>query len=164
MICFMKIFGRKKKDKKSKDPKHIRMMRLGLWKLAKKFRLRERIEIANKWANLHKGRTASFVMTALLLSLLAGVLTTLLEGDEEHEPRFDSIAIVSPMFNGMRRIQEAKNYQVSQVEQMTMRGKEIKHELDSLVRIPLKTHDDSVQIVIKYKQLEVIVNELENKR
>ena len=45
---------------------------------------------------------------------------------------------------------------------MTMRGKEIKHELDSLVNIPLKTHDDSVQIVIKYKQLEMIVRNLEN--
>ena len=102
-------------------------------------------------------------MGALLISLVAGVLTCLLEGDEEHEPRFDSIAIVSPMFNGMRRIQENKDYQVSQVEKMTMRGKEIKHELDSLVNIPLKTHDDSVQIVIKYKQLEMIVRNLENR-
>jgi hypothetical protein len=137
-------------------------MRLGLWKLAKRFRLRERIGKANQWCEQHKGRTASFTMGALLISLAAGVLTSLLEGDEEHEPRFDSIAIVSPMFNGMRRIQENKDYQVSQVEKMTMRGKEIKHELDSLVGIPLKTHDDSVQIVIKYKQLEMIVRNLEN--
>ena len=158
----MKIFGKKKKEAKRKDPKHIRLMRLGLWKLAKRFRLRERIGKANQWCEQHKGRTASFTMGALLISLAAGVLTSLLEGDEEHEPRFDSIAIVSPMFNGMRRIQENKDYQVSQVEKMTMRGKEIKHELDSLVNIPLKTHDDSVQIVIKYKQLEMIVRNLEN--
>ena len=159
----MKIFGKKKKEAKHKDPKHIRLMRLGLWKLAKRFRLRERIGKANQWCEQHKGRTASFTMGALLISLVAGVLTCLLEGDEEHEPRFDSIAIVSPMFNGMRRIQENKDYQVSQVEKMTMRGKEIKHELDSLVNIPLKTHDDSVQIVIKYKQLEMIVRNLENR-
>ena len=138
-------------------------MRLGLWKLAKRFRLRERIGKANQWCEQHKGRTASITMGALLISLAAGVLTCLLEGDEEHEPRFDSIAIVSPMFNGMRRIQENKDYQVSQVEKMTMRGKEIKHELDSLVNIPLKSHDDSVQIVIKYKQLEMIVRNLENR-
>ena len=62
----------------------------------------------------------------------------------------------------MRRIQENKTYHVSQVEKMTMRGKELKHELDSLVRIPLKSHDDSVKIVVKYKQLEMIVKNLEN--
>ena len=160
----MKIFGKRKKEERRKDPKHIRLMRLGLWKLAKRFRLRERIAVANKWADKHKGRTASFTMGALMVSLLAGVLTVLLGGNEEKEPRFDSIAIVSPMFNGMRRIHEYKNYQASQVEMMTLRGKEIKQELDSLVDIPLKTHDDSVQIVVKYKQLEMIVRELENKR
>ena len=158
----MGVFDKKSKETRSKDPKHIRLMRLGLWKLSKRFRLRERIGKANQWCEQHKGRTASFTMGALLISLAAGVLTSLLEGDEEHEPRFDSIAIVSPMFNGMRRIQENKDYQVSQVEKMTMRGKEIKHELDSLVNIPLKSHDDSVQIVIKYKQLEMIVRNLEN--
>ena len=157
----MKIFGKKKKEARHKDPTHIRMMRMGLWKLVKKFRLRERIATANKWADQHKGRTASFTMGALLISLLAGVLTILFEDNEEMEPNFDSIAIVSPMFNGMRRIQENKDYQVSQVEQMTLRGKEIKHELDSLIQIPLKSHDDSVKIVIKYKQLEMIVKQLE---
>lgn len=160
----MKIFGRRKKEKKPKDPKHIRMMRMGLWKLVKKFHLRERIGKANKWAEQHKGRTASLTMGVLLISLLSGVLITLLEGDGDKEPRFDSIAIINPIFSGMRRIQENKNYQTSQVEQMTLRGKKIKHELDSLMRTPLKTHDDSVQIVIKYKQLEMIVNELENKK
>ena len=160
----MKIFGKKKKEAKRTDPKHIRMLRLGLWKLVKKFRLRERVAIANKWADQHKGRTASITMGALLISLFAGVLTILLEDNEENEPNFDSIAIVSPMFNGMRRIQENKTYQASQVEQMTLRGKEIKHELDSLVHIPLKSHDDSIQIVIKFKQLEMIVRNLENKK
>ena len=57
----MKIFGKKKKEAKRKDPKHIRLMRLGLWKLAKRFRLRERIGKANQWCEQHKGRTASFI-------------------------------------------------------------------------------------------------------
>lgn len=156
----MKIFGKKKKDKKSKDPKHIRLMRLGLWKLMKKYHMHERVAKANQWCEQHKGRTASFTMGALMISLLVGIMVTFLE--DEKEPSFESIVTVSPMFNGMRRIQENKDYQVSQVEQMTLRGKEIKHELDSLIRIPQKTHDDSVQIIIKYKQLEMIVRNLEN--
>ena len=68
---------------------------------------------------------------------------------------------VEPMFIGMQQIQNAKAYQVSQVEEMARKGQALKHELDSLVRMPRKTHDDSLQIVIKYKQLELIVNNLE---
>ena len=61
----------------------------------------------------------------------------------------------------MQQIQNAKAYQVSQVEEMARKGQTLKHELDSLVRMPRKTHDDSLQIIIKYKQLELIVNNLE---
>ena len=157
----MGIFGKKKKEARRKNPKHIRLMRLGLWKLVKKFRLRERVDKANKWASQHMGRTTSITVTLLSLSLLAGILTILLEGNEEKEPRFDSIAIINPIFHGMHRIQQNKAFHETQVEKMTMRGKEIKRELDSLVIIPHKSHDDSVQIVIKYKQLEMIVNKLE---
>ena len=47
------------------------------------------------------------------------------------------------------------------LEKTIEQGQALKHELDSLVRMPRKTHDDSLQIVIKYKQLELIVNNLE---
>ena len=146
----MGVFDKKSKETRRKDPKHIRLMRLGLWKLAKRFRLRERIGKANQWCEQHKGRTASFTMGALLISLAAGVLTSLLEGDEEHEPRFDSIAIVSPMFNGMRRIQENKNYEVMVMimyngemaiqaakkaakEELKKKGDKLAEELDELL-------------------------------
>lgn len=166
MISFMKkkIFG-KKKDKPKKEAKHIRVIRLGLWKLAKRFRLRERIDLANKWADKHRGRTAGFTLGALLFSLLLGVLMNIYESrKEEGEPSLNSIALISPMFDGMHRIQQVKAYQVEQIEQMTLRGKAIKHELDSLVRIPVKSHDDSLQIVVKFRQLEMIVSQLENNR
>lgn len=160
----MKIFGKKKRKARRKDPKHIRVMRVMLWRFLKRIRLRERVDMANRWASLHMGRTASITVALLSLSLLAGILTMLLDGNEEKDPCFDSIAIISPIFSGMRYIQQNKAYQESQVEKMTISGKEIKRELDSLVHIPLKSHDDSVQIVIKYKQLEMIVNNLENSR
>ena len=159
----MKIFGKKKRDmKQKKEPKHIRVIRLMLWRLFKKTRLRERIKKANEWAGQHIGTTASITISLLSISLLVGILITVLTPESEENPAFEGIVLVSPMFDGMRRIQENKTYQVSQVEQMTLRGKQLKHELDSLVRIPLKSHDDSVKIVVKYKQLEMIVRNLEN--
>ena len=157
----MRLF-RKKDKKQKKDLKHVRMIRIMLWRLFKRIRLRERIMKSNEWASLHIGTTASITISLLSVSLLAGILITVLTPEGEENPSFEGIVLVSPMFDGMRRIQENKTYHVSQVEKMTMRGKELKHELDSLVRIPLKSHDDSVKIVVKYKQLEMIVKNLEN--
>ena len=71
------------------------------------------------------------------------------------------VETVEPMFRGMQRIQNAKAYQANQIQEMTNKGQMLKHELDSLVRLPVKSHQDSVQIIIKYKQLELIVNNLE---
>jgi hypothetical protein len=67
------------------------------------------------------------------------------------------------MFQGLQRIQDAKAYQLSQVERLTMRGQALKQELDSLIRVPVKSHDDSLQIIIKHRQLELIVNNLEKR-
>ena len=160
----MRIFktGKKEKGKRKKEPRHVRLIRLTLWRLFKNTRFRDRIKKANGWASEHVGTTASVTIGLLSLSLLAGILITKLTPEDEVNPSLESIVLVSPVFDGMRRIQENKTYHVSQVEQMTLRGKELKHELDSLIRIPLKTHDDSLNIVVKYKQLEMIVRNLEN--
>jgi hypothetical protein len=85
-------------------------------------------------------------------------------GDDEPEMNvIDGIAEVNPMFQGLQQIQDAKAYQLSQVERLTMRGQALKQELDSLIRVPVKSHDDSLQIIIKHRQLELIVNNLEKR-
>ena len=162
MISFMsmKIFGRKK-DKPKKEARHIRLTRVFLWRLFRRHQVRERIEQANQWALLHKRRTAAITVGLLSLSLLTGILTTAFGDKGKSEPSFDGIAQVGPMFEGMRRINDNKAFQLSQVEQLSLKGKAIKHELDSLVRLPVKSHDDSVRIVVRYKQLEMIVNHLQ---
>lgn len=99
----------------------------------------------------------------LLLLLVIGTVMPDAEKDGTKEDVFGGIAEVNPMFLGLQRIQANKAYQMSKVEEMTLRGKRLKHELDSLVRIPRKSHDDSLQIVIKHRQLELIVNNLENR-
>ena len=83
--------------------------------------------------------------------------------DEPEMNVIDGIAEVTPMFQGLQRIQDAKAYQLSQVERLTMRGQALKQELDSLIRVPVKSHDDSLQIIIKHRQLELIVNNLEKR-
>ena len=45
---------------------------------------------------------------------------------------------------------------------LALKGKAIKHELDSLVSLPFKTKKDSTEIIIRYRQLEMIVRNLKN--
>ena len=45
---------------------------------------------------------------------------------------------------------------------LALRGKAIKHELDSLVSLPFKTRKDSTEIIIRHRQLEMIVRNLRN--
>lgn len=151
----------KTKKTARREARHIRLTRVLLWRLFRRHQVRERIEQANQWALRHKRHTAAITMGLLSLSLLIGILTTAFGDKEETEPSFDGIAQVGPMFEGMRRINDNKGFQLSQVEQLSLKGKTIKHELDSLVRLPFKSHDDSVRIVVRYKQLEMIVNHLQ---
>ena len=69
---------------------------------------------------------------------------------------------LQPMFAGLQSIQNGKNVQVREVGQLALRGQRLKWELDSLVRIPIKTHQDSTLIIYKYRQLEMIVTNLKH--
>ena len=68
------------------------------------------------------------------------------------------------MFDGFHRIQNAKNYQDGQVTGMISDGQRLKRELDSLVAMPYKTHDDSAAIIVKYHQLEYIVKQIKKEK
>ena len=151
------------KTKKGGETRHARMFRLFLWYLFKKTRCRERIEKANRWGEQHKGRTAAMTVGTLFLFLVIGSVTSLTDSDNPEIDIMDGIAEVSPMFQGLQQIQDAKAYQLSQVERLTMRGKALKRELDSLIRVPVKSHEDSLQIIIKHRRLELIVKNLENR-
>ena len=99
----------------------------------------------------------------LLLLLILGSVMTLTDDNEQGMDIIDGIAEVGPMFQGLHQIQDTKTYQMTQVERLTMTGKTLKRELDSLIKMPVKSHNDSLQIVIKHRQLELIVNNLENR-
>ena len=152
-----------RKKKKARESRHTRMFRLFLWYLFKKTRCRERIERANAWAEQNKGRTAALTVGTLFMLLVIGSVMTLSGNDEPEMNIIDGIAEVNPMFQGLQQIQDTKAYQLSQVEKLTVKGQSLKRELDSLIRMPVKSHEDSLKIIIKHRQLELIVNNLENR-
>lgn len=151
----MKIF---KRTKAKKDAK----IASGIKSFLSKFKLKEKIAKANAWADANKKRTSCITIGILLLSLIVGSWLTLTASQNEAQ-MLSGLSDVQPMFDGMQRIQRVKNMQVEQTTELTNKGKQLKHELDSLVALPVKTHKDSTDIVVKYRQLEIVVGCLENK-
>jgi len=152
----MKIF---KKSKAKKDAK----IAAGIKSLTDKFKLSEKIAKANQWADKHKKRVSVITISMLMLSLIIGSWLTLTSTYNEADMLSD-FTEVKPAFDGIRRIQRLKSMQVDQTVELTNKGQQLKHDLDSLVRLPVKSHQDSVDIMVKYRQLELVVKYLDNKQ
>ena len=127
------------------------------------FKIRERIDRMNLWAEKHKKRTVAITIGVLTLSLILGSWLTF-SPDSKEPDLFGGMTDVRPDFEGMRRIQRLKSLQVEQTTDLTHRGQRLKHDLDSLIAIPVKSHKDSVDIMVKYRQLEIVVDYLNNKQ
>ena len=128
-------------------------------KLSLQWKIRERIDAANAWAVKHPKHTAAMTVGALVCSLCFGIVVSLYS-PQSSKDIVGEIDNVQPMFAGLQSIQNGKNVQVREVGQLALKGQRLKGELDSLVRIPIKTHQDSALIIYKYKQLEMIVANL----
>lgn len=126
-------------------------------------KVKKRIEQLNSLADRHRKRTAIISIGILTLSLVLGSWLTLTTAGNEYE-MFEDMADVKPAFEGMQRIQRLKSMQIEQTTDLTNRGQRLKHEIDSLVRLPAKSHKDSVDIMVKYRQLEIVVEYLDNKQ
>ena len=130
-------------------------------KFSRQWKIQERIDAVNTWATNHPKRTAAMTIGALVCSLGLGILVSLYT-PQPSKDIVGEIENVQPMFAGLQSIQNGKNIQVREVGQLVLRGQRLKGELDSLVRIPIKTHQDSALIIYKYKQLEMIVANLKH--
>ena len=152
----MKIFKRTKAKKDAKIAE-------GIKSLTDKFKFKDKIAKANQWADKNKKRVSVITISMLMLSLIIGSWLTLTSTYNEADMLSD-FTEVKPAFDGIRRIQHLKSIQVDQTAELTNKGQQLKHDLDSLVRLPIKSHQDSVDIVVKYRQMELVVKYLDNKQ
>lgn len=124
-----------------------------------RYRLAARIRMANRWAARHPKRTFAYVVGSLLMILLGDMMFAGMRA-EMKEPNVNIIANVEPIFNGFRTIQANKETHRKTILDMTTKGQSIRHELDSMIAIPAKSHEDSIGIIRRYNQLENIVKSL----
>lgn len=137
-----------------------------LGRLGTRYRLAARIRLANYWARKHPKRTFATVVSSLLLLLLGTVALDSLQMENNQgsysEPNISMIANMEPMFEGFRTIQANKDVHRHTLQDMALKGQVLRHQLDSMIAIPHKSHTDSIRIIQSYRQLENIVHSLKN--
>ena len=67
-------------------------------------------------------------------------------------------AQVQPMFTQLHRIEDMKTVQKNTFVKLGSRVVTLKHEVDSLMAKPNKSHADSVLALAKYEELQTIMN------
>lgn len=124
-----------------------------------RYRLAARIRLANSWATKHPKKTFGYVVGTLIAIIFCDIAIAGIRAESQME-NVNQIANVEPIFNGFRAIQANKESQHQTILEMTNQGQILRHELDSLIAIPRKSHRDSVEIIRRYTRLENIVKSL----
>lgn len=160
------MLKRFRKSKEARDRRIAQCLGSILLSLQKKLRIKQRIAVLNRYAQMHKAATLGWTVGILLASLAVGTalnFSHIADKDEDTDVLgMGAITPVRGLFDGFHRIQGAKGYQQRQFSDMVADGQALKHDLDSLARLPVKTHADSLAILTKYRQLEYIANTLQN--
>jgi hypothetical protein len=126
-----------------------------------KFRIRGRIRLLNRSASHHgKGvvaMTASLLSVLFILNIIYPILSPSDKVKEESLAEdVSSIENIIPTFDRLSSIELSKKSQKMETVAMIQRGVDIKSELDSLMALAVITHNDSVAIATKYRQLSII--------
>lgn len=161
----------KKNDRLKKLPRWKRVLRWRVWQVSRHWKLRERVAKANTWANDNPKKffhwTVGILVGCFVLTVVFTVVSFMTDNSKQQKPlvgKDGQIEDIQPMFDGLHRIEENRKQIKSGVKDMTDKGLEIKKELDSLVNLPVKSHEDSVRIYQDYSQLQNIVNFLKKGR
>ena len=151
----MKSFRKKIQESRLKTHLLVRSWlqpRLGV--IGTRYRLAARIRLANRWAAKHPKTTFAGVAGTMLLLLVSTVAIDSGNG-KQSEPDVSSI-------QGFRTIQANKDIHRNVLTDMTVKGQKLRNELDSMIAIPVKSREDSLRIILKYRQLENIVKSIKN--
>ena len=154
-------------------PRHKRQLRYFCWQLSKGWNVKNKIEKCNQWASENRKTFFAMVVGVLAFSFVTTFITILYDltrkdvsADTQMElsGKSSEIENIQPMMNGLRQIEETKKNEKFEIKNLTDKGVQIHKELDSLLAIKDKSHEDSVRIVQDYRQLQNIVNFLKKEK
>ena len=158
----MNIFKNKQTNEyKEKERYRLRRARIWGYKMGKKYGIGEKIAKANAWADGHRRKTAGILFSVNATIYIVGFLLCMsgneVDGNSIQDPMQDLVQI-QPMFSQLHRIEDMKTVQKKTYVQLSNRAVRLKHEVDSLMAMPGKTHQDSVLALQKYDELKMIMN------
>lgn len=158
----MNIFKNKQTNEyKEKERYRLRRARIWGYKMGKKYGIGEKIAKANAWADGHRRKTAGILFSVNATIYIVGFLLCMsgndASGNSIQDPMQD-LAQIQPMFSQLHRIEDMKTVQKKTYVQLSNRAVRLKHEVDSLMAMPGKTHQDSVLALQKYDELKMIMN------
>ena len=154
------------KGKQKELPEYKRQIRYVCWKLSKGWKVKNKIEKSNQWASENRKTFFALVVGFLSFAFVTTAISILYDMTRpntdntqmDFSGKTESIENIQPMMNGLRQIDERKKSEKIELKQLTDKGVAIHKELDSLLAIDVKSHEDSVRIIQDYRQLENIVN------
>ena len=155
----MKIFKNKQTPEyKEKERYRLRKARIWGYKLGKKYGIGEKISMANAWADGHKRKAAGILFSVNVTIYVIGFLLCMSGNDNNNinDPMQD-FSQIQPMFAQLHRIEDMKTVQKNTFAQLGNRIVNLKHEVDSLMNKPDKTHQDSVLALAKYDELKTLM-------
>ena len=158
----MNIFRNKQTNEyKEKERYRLRKARVWGYKIGKKYGIGEKIAKANVWADGHRRKTAGILFSVNTCIYLIGFVLCMsgseADGSSIKDPMQD-LAQVQPIFSQLHRIEDMKTVQKKTYVQLSHRAVKLKREVDSLMAMPGKTHQDSVLALQKYDELNTIMN------
>ena len=158
----MNIFKNKQTHEyKEKERYRLRKARLWGYKMGKKYGIGEKVAKANAWADGHRRKTAGILFSVNTCIYLIGFILCMsgsdANGNSIQDPMQD-LAQVQPIFSQLHRIEDMKTVQKKTYVQLSNRAVTLKREVDSLMAMPGKTHQDSVLALQKYDELKTIMN------
>ena len=157
----MNIFKNKQTNEyKEKERYRLRKARVWGYKIGKKYGIGEKIVKANAWADGHRRKTAGILFSVNTCIYLIGFILCMSgsEADGSIKDPMQDLAQIQPMFSQLHRIEDMKTVQKKTYVQLSHRAVKLKREVDSLMAMPGKTHQDSVLALQKYDELNTIMN------
>lgn len=157
----MKVFRNKQTPEyKEKERYRLRKARIWGYKLGKKYGIGEKVAKANAWADGHRRKTAGILFSVNFCIYLIGFLLCMSEESNSSSIKdpMPDFAQVQPMFTQLHRIEDMNTVQKNTFVKLGSRVVTLKHEVDSLMAKPNKSHADSVLALAKYEELQTIMN------
>ena len=157
----MNIFKNKQTNEyKEKERYRLRKARVWGYKIGKKYGIGEKISKANAWADVHRRKTAGILFSVNTCIYLIGFILCMSgsEADGSIKDPMQDLAQIQPMFSQLHRIEDMKTVQKKTYVQLSHWAVKLKREVDSLMAMLGKTHQDSVLALQKYDELNTIMN------